>query len=67
MSSDGVDQPATNITIEATSDKGVGEIADVLSVTERTNWAGDIGEDSAESFLSGQEVVNHFPQKSVVT
>ena len=66
MFAEGFDKPLTNLTAEATVEEGMGEITGVLRHAHGAGGAGDTGQNSVKSFLGGEDVVDHSPQKSAV-
>ena len=51
-------EPVANFAIVAAGEESMRETAGILGVAERAEGAGDTGQDSVESFLCGQDIVN---------
>ena len=42
------------------------KVAGLVSITEGADRTGDIDKNSGQSFLGGEDVVNHFPDKRII-
>ena len=61
-----LEEPKSDVTIEAAEEHGVDKITGFGGVTEIASWIVGVWEDSAQSLLGGEEVVDESPEERIV-
>ena len=64
---DNLEKPLTNFTVVRASKESMIQVASILRLAKIASWTVNVSQQPMESFLGGQDIMNHPPEKSIVT